>query len=38
VGGLRIEVNGKIYEKPTDIPDKDVQTLIKTAVKEWNAS
>lgn len=37
-GGLRIEVDGKNYEKPTDIPDKDVQLLIKMAVKEWNAS
>lgn len=36
-GGLRIEVDGKLYEKPTDIPDKDVQMMIKMAVKEWNA-
>lgn len=36
-GGLRIEVDGKHYEKPTDIPDKEVQLLIKMAVKEWNA-
>ncbi len=36
-GGLRIEVDGKHYEKPTDIPDKDVQLMIKIAVKEWNA-
>lgn len=37
-GGLRIEVDGKNYEKPTDIPDKDVQLVIKIAIKEWNAS
>lgn len=36
-GGLRIEVDGRHYEKPTDIPDKDVQLMIKIAVKEWNA-
>ncbi len=35
-GGLRIRVDGVYYEKPADIPDKDVQLLIKTAVKEWN--
>lgn len=37
-GGLRIKVDGVYYEKPTDIPDKDVQLAIKMAVKEWNAS
>ena len=37
-GGLRIEVDGKDYDKPADIADKDVQMVIKTAVKEWNAS
>lgn len=37
-GGLHIEVDGRQYEKPADIPDKDVQLLIKAAVKEWNAS
>jgi hypothetical protein len=36
-GGLRIKVDGLFYEKPADIPDKDVQALIKTAVKEWNS-
>jgi hypothetical protein len=37
-GGLRIVVDGVYYEKPTDIPDKDIQLAIKMAVKEWNAS
>lgn len=37
-GGLLIEVDGKRYEKPADIADKDVQLVIKMAVKEWNAA
>ncbi|MCP4427493.1 MAG: hypothetical protein GY803_23635 [Chloroflexi bacterium] len=36
-GGIRIEVDGKIYEKPGDIPEPEVQGLIKRAVKEWDA-
>lgn len=36
--GLRIEVDGMSYEKPADVPDKDIQLVIKMAVKEWNAS
>jgi hypothetical protein len=37
-GGLLILVDGQAYEKPTDIEDKDVQTVIKTAVREWNST
>lgn len=37
-GGLRIKVDGVYYDKPTDVPDKDVQLAIKMAVKEWNAA
>lgn len=37
-GGIRIKVDGAYYEKPADIPDKEVQLAIKMAVKEWNAS
>lgn len=37
-GGLQILVDGKYYEKPGDIEDTAVQGMIKTAVKEWNAT
>jgi len=37
-GGLQILADGNEYEKPGDIEDKEVQTLIKAAVKEWNST
>ena len=37
-GGLQILVDGNYYEKPGDIEDTAVQGMIKTAVKEWNAT
>ena len=37
-GGLQILADGRSYEKPADIEDKDVQGVIKAAVKEWNAT
>jgi hypothetical protein len=37
-GGLVILVDGQAYEKPTDIEDAEVQAVIKTAVREWNAT
>ncbi|PID86376.1 MAG: hypothetical protein CSB13_03880 [Chloroflexi bacterium] len=36
-GGLQILVDGRQYETPADIEDKEVQALIKLAVKEWNS-
>lgn len=37
-GGIRIEVDGKMYQKPGDIPEPSVQQLIKRAVKRWDAA
>jgi hypothetical protein len=37
-GGLHIRVDGVYYEKPADVPDREVQLAIKMAVKEWNAT
>ncbi len=37
-GGLQILADGRQYEKPADIEDKEVQALIKLAVKEWNST
>ena len=36
-GGIIIEVDGKRYQKPGDIPETQIQALIKRAVKEWGA-
>ncbi len=36
-GGILIEVDGKRYQKPGDIPETQIQALIKSAVKEWGA-
>jgi hypothetical protein len=37
-GGLRINVDGAYYDKPADIPDRQVQLAIKMAVKAWNSA
>lgn len=34
-GALEIEVDGKVYERPDDVPDPVVRGLIKAAVEEW---
>lgn len=35
-GTLQIDVDGRYYENPGQIPDSDVQTLIKRALHEWD--
>lgn len=37
-GGILIEVDGKKFGKPADIPEPVIQELIKRAVKEWDAA
>lgn len=37
-GGIMIEVDGKKFGRPADIPDPKIQELIKRAVKEWDAA
>ena len=37
-GGILIEVDGKNFGKPADIPEPVIQELIKRAVKEWDAA
>ncbi|MGQ9601006.1 MAG: hypothetical protein ACUVWZ_16560 [Anaerolineae bacterium] len=34
-GALEIEVDGRVYERPDDVPDPVVRGLIKAAVEEW---
>ncbi len=36
-GGLQIEVDGVLYQKPREVNDKKIQLLIKRALKEWEA-
>ena len=36
-GGLQIQVDDALYEKPRDIPNKKIQLVIKRALKEWEA-
>lgn len=35
-GTLQIDVDGRYYENPGQIPDRDVQALIKRALHEWD--
>lgn len=35
-GTLQIDVDGRYYENPGQIPDSDVQALIKRALHEWD--
>jgi hypothetical protein len=37
-GGLQIEIDGRAYQRPSEIEDQRVQVLIKKAIKEWEAS
>ncbi|MCA9971853.1 MAG: hypothetical protein KC425_16630 [Anaerolineales bacterium] len=37
-GGLQIEVNGQVYNRPREVQDPAVQRVIKLALKEWDAS
>jgi hypothetical protein len=34
-GGIRIKVNGQMYNGPDDVPDPDVKALIKDSIKQW---
>lgn len=36
-GGLQIEVDGKIYQRPREIEEKLIQLMIKRALKEWES-
>lgn len=36
-GGLQIDVDGKRYQRPSEIDDQRVQILIKKAIKEWES-
>ncbi|MCL4263946.1 MAG: hypothetical protein KJ069_12055 [Anaerolineae bacterium] len=36
-GGLQIDVDGKRYQRPSEIDDQRIQILIKKAIKEWEA-
>ena len=37
-GGILIDVDGKRFGKPGEIPEPAIQQLIKRAVKEWDAA
>jgi hypothetical protein len=37
-GGILIEVDGKKFNKPGEIPEPAIQQLIKRAVKEWDSA
>lgn len=36
-GGLRIKVDDAVYQRPAEIEEKEVQLVIKMALKEWEA-
>lgn len=36
-GGLQIDVDGKRYQRPSEIEDQRIQVLIKKAIKEWES-
>ena len=36
-GGLQINVDGETYQRPGQVPDKQVQELIKVALKRWES-
>ncbi|HSH04543.1 MAG TPA: hypothetical protein VLL52_18680 [Anaerolineae bacterium] len=35
-GPLLISIDGRYYKRPNDIPDRDLQLIIKMALREWN--
>lgn len=37
-GGLRIKVDDQVYQRPAEIKEKEIQLVIKMALKEWEAS
>ncbi len=37
-GGIRINVNGRFYSSPDDIPDPEVKALIKDSIQQWEKS
>ncbi len=37
-GGIQIDVNGRLYSSPDDIPDPEVKELIKASIKQWERS
>lgn len=37
-GGLRITVDNNYYQRPAEIEEKEVQLVIKMALKEWESS
>lgn len=37
-GGLRINVDDQVYQRPAEIKEKEIQLVIKMALKEWEAS
>jgi len=37
-GGLIIKVDNQVYQRPAEIKEKEIQLVIKMALKEWEAS
>lgn len=37
-GGLQIEVDGKYYRRPREIEERNIQLVIKRALKDWESS
>jgi hypothetical protein len=37
-GGLRIKVDNQVYQRPAEIKEKEIQLVIKMALKDWEAS
>jgi hypothetical protein len=37
-GGLRIKVDDQVYQRPAEIEEKEIQLVIKMALKEWEAN
>ena len=35
--GLRIVVDNQAFKRPADVPDKQVQLVLKMALQEWEA-
>ncbi len=37
-GGIKINVNGRFYSSPDEVPDLEVKALIKESIKQWETS
>lgn len=37
-GGLHIVVDGKVFQRPEEIPDNNVRKVLRAALKEWDNS